>query len=163
MKNIKIPILILCAALALTGCSGCSTIQKAFNIGSYETGPQAATNLIVAAEKTAQIGNEVFDSFVKSEREHEAAYAQLGPKPHEMAEWLRAKIPDPTQVLPGDPPTRLIPRGVAFLKALRSATETFRLNRTDANGANLQTALATVNDIITKVKKFNSDVVITSP
>lgn len=156
MNYLKLPA--YCAlffSLVIFAPPSCDTLKAVYNAGTYTTGTQAPTNIIVAGEKAAQIGDEAMNTFVKSEKIHRTAYMEISPKIHEYAEYLRQRVADPTKPHIGDPPTFFVPRGVAILKTLRSATEAFRLNRTPENQANLQTALATINDVIAKIQNFN--------
>jgi hypothetical protein len=149
MKNrvFLVPLVVL--ALAVTGCG---KVQSAYSViktaATYKTAPETADAIIVDAEKTTAIAADTMNEFVDIERQYSAMVKQHAPKVHEFAEYLRAKVSDPT-----DAGGKTIPRGVALLKTARSATKTFKANRTAQGEANLKSALATVKDLLAKTKE----------
>lgn len=144
--------LLACATLSLTGCSQLGTIYRTVTkVSTYETTPQTATQIIVEAEKYTAIAADTFDEFLRQEYRYSAEVKKYIPKVHEFAEYMREPVPDPTAPVTSDPPP-LIPRDVAILKTARSATKTFKANRTPDGEANLRTAIATVKDLLAKSK-----------
>ena len=150
-------LLILAACAVLTSCNSCESIKKIWSAGTVSVSAQTADKIIIDAQKAAQIGETTFNTFLKLEYDNRDAYMQISPEIHKKAEWLREKVPDPTQIiLPGEPPTISIPRGVAILKVERKATKIFQANRTEDGKANLMTAYRTLMSTIDDVKRIQS-------
>jgi hypothetical protein len=152
MKRI-LPLLTLCAALAsttpilllpslavLTGCtSGCSTGKGTYNpsTGVYDTAAQA-DKLVVAAEKTGKIAADVFDTFMKFERENETALAAKSPAIHKLAEEIRA-------------------HGKTWLLDLDKAKVSYQANRGAPEAkTSLQQILAVVQSAIASVLEYTT-------
>ena len=162
-RALRLPFLIAILASGALALQSCGTLSKTWHAISgavtYSTTPQTAEQIIVDAEKTVAIAGETFDEFLKQERRYSAEVKQYVPKVHEFAEYLRAPVANPDVQPATMPPIRkTIPRGVAFLKAARSATKTFEANRTPAGEANLKTALSTLKDLIAKTKQNLTEV-----
>lgn len=127
--------------------SGCETSRNLYRAATTSVSEQTATQLIVNAEKTTIIAKDSIDTFLKLERQNDAAYRQISPKIHQYAEYLRAPV-----VFEGV----TIPRGVSFLKSARNATKAFKYNRTSENEANLRTAYQTLQAVLSEIRRYSS-------
>lgn len=154
MKNKLLNLLgvVLCGAVMLTAPIGCETFKTVYNAGTLTLPEATADQLIVAAEKGAEIGLDTFNTFIHLEKDHRAAYQQISVEIYNLSVWLRKRVQDPTDIGQGDPPIHYIPRGEALLKSVRKATKEFKTNRTPANEANLRTAWAALKSVINDVK-----------
>lgn len=133
-----------CSAFLLFAPAGCETVKKVTAAGQVSVSPQVATEIVVDAEKLAIISQDAFDTYLELEKTHRNAYAKISPEFWRFSKFLRERVIDPTQIMPGEPPTRFIPRAQAMLKILRKATYTFEANETPDNRANLMTAYRTL-------------------
>jgi hypothetical protein len=156
-QTLKLTLFGAMAALALCA-SGCDTPKSIYNAGTYTTSAKTADQIIADAEIGTEVGLDVINSFVHQEKDYRELFAKLGPKPHELSVWLRERVADPYDIDPegARPPTHFVPRGQAMLASTRIATETFKANRTPANEANLRTAWAALQTVITNCKKFTT-------
>lgn len=125
--------------------TGCGTISKVYNASTATVSAETSDQLIVSAEKATFIAADTFDTFLRLEFKHRAAYAKISPKIHDFAETLRA-----------DKDGNGEPFGIDVLKSARVATKTFKANRTPANEANLRTAWATLQKLIDDAKKYSA-------
>lgn len=141
-------------SLVLFSPPGCSAISKAWAVSNYSVSQQTSEGLIEAAEKTSLAAKDVFATFLNNEKENRLTYWKISHEIKHKADWLRERVPDPDQIIPGDPPTLLIPRNVAYQKSLRKATRAFKQNRTADGEAGLKAALATIQSAIDDVKRL---------
>ncbi len=96
---------------------------------------QSTDQIILRAEQTAQTARLSFDTFVRLERDNEAALKAVNPAIHTYANYIRTN-------------------GLYFVDVLRAATNTFENNRTPANQASLNTILATVTNAVSQTNKY---------
>jgi len=116
-------------AVAPLGPSGCT------NINPPTISAQASDQIILRAEQTAQTGRLTFNTFVHLERENEELLKQINPQIHVYANTIRT-------------------HGLDWVDSLRSATKTFKANRTPENQSNLNTWIATLTSAITQTQKY---------
>lgn len=98
-----------------------------------------ATDPVGKAEQTTSITADSFDGFLQFEVDHRGQLKALNPQIYTFAQKLRHR----------ECPT-CPPNGVRYLQTARSLTETYRLNRTPENKANMQTAIATVTKFLSE-------------
>jgi hypothetical protein len=122
---------IICAAFAVApiGPTGCSSFNP-------PTQTQASTDqVILRAEQTAQTARLTFDTFVRLERDNEDLLKQANSQIHVYANTIRA-------------------HGLDWVDSLRTATKTFKANRTAENQATLNTWITTLTNAITQTNKY---------
>lgn len=151
MKRNKL--IVLAVVIAYGFCfPGCKQFQTVKNALSYKLGAETTDQVIVNAEKFTAIGADTFAEFLKEERRYSTEVKKALPKVHEFAETMRQptynKDGTPKLSVKGNP----IPRYVDLLQDLRTATQTFKANRTTENEASLRTIYATVSLLITQTK-----------
>lgn len=112
------------AALLLFGCAQ-------FPSTSQETSDQ----VILRAEQTAQVARDTFNLFVHLERDNEALLKTVNPQIHVYANTIRA-------------------HGLDWITSLRSATKTFKADRTPDNKASIDTWLKTLTNAVTLVNQY---------
>ncbi len=96
---------------------------------------QNTDQIILRAEQTAQTARLTFDTFVRLERDNEAALKQLNPAIHTYANYIRL-------------------HGLDWITSLRQATVTFKASRTPENQASLNTILATITNAVSQSNKY---------
>ncbi len=96
---------------------------------------QNTDQIILRVEQTAQTARLTFDTFVRLERDNEAALKQVNPAIHTYANYIRT-------------------HGLDWVTSLREATKTFKANRTPENQASLNTILATITNAVSQSNKY---------
>lgn len=96
---------------------------------------QASDQIILRAEQTAQTARLTFDTFVHLERDNETALKGLNPQIHVYANTIRA-------------------HGLDWIDSLRTATKTFKANRTPENQSNLSTWITTLTTAVSQTNKY---------
>lgn len=151
MKNtIKTQLLNLTLCIGLA-CSSAFCITAITGCGTVALSASSTQKIINDANKTIQVGDDAAASFLQLEFEHRATILKFTSEPRKYAHYLRQPVPDPTQILPGggDPPTRSVPRWTGILMSARAAVTRFEANRTASGQADVSTAIATVQELIT--------------
>lgn len=118
-----------CFAVAPLGPSGCSVAPQP------TLSAQASDQIILRAEQTAQTARLTFDTFVHLERDNEAVLKTLNPQIHIYANTIRA-------------------HGLDWITSLRTATKTFKANRTAGNQSNLNTWIITLTTAVSQTNKY---------
>lgn len=93
--------------------------------------------ILVNAERTTSLAYTTFDSFLSFERQQDAYVKVSAPEVHRFANSLRVNAPK-------------------WLGTARATTETYRLNRTSDNKANLNTAVAILQTAISQVTVYSA-------
>ncbi len=130
MKRLQVILVALClpllpvAPVVFTGCQQPGTISA-----------QNTDQIILRAEQTAQTARLTFDTFVRLERDNEAALKAVNPAIHTYANYIRT-------------------HGLDWVTSLRDATKTFKANRTPENQASLTTILATITNAVSQTNKY---------
>jgi hypothetical protein len=96
---------------------------------------QNTDQVILRAEQTAQTARLTFDTFVHLERDNEALLKQVNPAIHDYANTIRR-------------------HGLDWVDSLRTATKTFKANRTPENQSNLNTWLTTLTNAVQQTNKY---------
>jgi hypothetical protein len=124
----------LCVAVTLITAPvafvGCGTTP-----GVPTLSAENADQLILRAEQTAQTARLTFDTFVHLERDNEALLKTISPAIHTYANTVRL-------------------HGLDWVTSVRTATKTFKANRTPDNKANLDTVLATLIAAVGETNKY---------
>ncbi len=129
MKQIPIIALCLCLGFATpVAFTGCGTTGTAISA-------QSTDQIILRAEQTAQTARLTFDTFVRLERDNEAALKAVNPAIHTYANYIRT-------------------HGLDWITSLRDATKAFKANRTPENQASLTTILATITNAVSQTNKY---------
>jgi len=136
------PSLLLMPPLAavLVGCEGCASSKGTYNpsTGVYDTQAEA-DKLIVTAERTGKVAADVFQSFMKFERENQVALAAKSPAIHKLAEEVRA-------------------HGETWISDLDKAKLAYQSNRGAADSkTNLQQVLAVLQSAIASVLEYTTN------
>jgi hypothetical protein len=100
--------------------------------------------VVVRAEQSLQIAFTTFDTFLKLEHDNKARVKEKVPEVHKFAEWLR----EPVQF-----EGKSVPRGVSIIQSANNVKTAYKRNRTEANKANLVTALAAVESAVREAQK----------
>ncbi len=130
MKRLTIIALCLCIGIAApVAFTGCGTT------GTLAISQQNTDQIILRAEQTAQTARLTFDTFVRLERDNEAALKQVNPAIHTYANYIRT-------------------HGLDWVTSLRSATKNFKANRSPQNQANLSTILLTITDAVSQTNSY---------
>lgn len=140
-------------AFCTLGFPSCGEIYHSVtSVANVKTSSETTAQIIVNAEKFTAIGADTFAEFLREERRYSTEVKTYAPKVHKFAESLRQpsfnKDGTPKLSAKGNP----IPRYVDMLQDLRTATKTFKANRTKDNEANLRTIYATVSLLINETK-----------
>jgi hypothetical protein len=102
--------------------------------------------VLVDAQKTNKIAYSAITTFLNLEYQNKVLVKANAPEVHQFAERLRQRND----------------KGVSFvrqsLQSLWDATETYRLNRTDQNKADLNTALAVVKQLMQDAQNYTAKV-----
>lgn len=109
--------------------------------GLFQQG--CATDIVGKAEQTTKIAAINFKDFVTFERQNEAQLLALNPGIHRLATKLRHK-----ECVACDQ------NDVRWLESARNFTESYRLNRTPDNKANLETALAVIQTALDEITQY---------
>jgi hypothetical protein len=135
------PSLLLMPPLAavLVGCEGCAgTGTYNPSTGVYDKNA-ASDKLVVTAEKTRKVAADVFQAFMKFERENEVSLAAKSPAIHKLAEEVRAN-------------------GKTWIDDLDKATVAYQSNRGSADSkTNLQQVLAVLQSAIASVLEYTTN------
>lgn len=91
--------------------------------------------VVVQAERTTQLALDVFDTFLLWEHNNRQALLDLDPKIKVAADFIRE-------------------RGQTWLETSRAMTKAYKENRSDANKANLDTALAVLRAGVGEAQKY---------
>lgn len=102
--------------------------------GVYDTAKEGDP-FVVNAQRTRGIALEVFDGFMKLERENEAALLKVSPAIHSTAEEIRRN-------------------GKTWLQNLSEATAAYQGARTDGSRSRLLSALAVVQSAIASAQSY---------
>src|SRR5438552_3831505 len=95
--------------------------------------------VVVDAEKSTSVALESINAFLKLEYDNQAVIKQRLPQVHTYANFVRVHSPQ-------------------WIAAARSMTNAYKSNRTAENKANLGTALATLNQAVTLITKYISQI-----
>lgn len=91
--------------------------------------------VVVNAERTTQVAMTSFDSFLKYERSNEAALKSMNPGIHQYANTIRDN-------------------GQKWLRTARAMTQAYKYNRNAENKANLQTAIAVLQEAVNQINQY---------
>ncbi len=130
MKRIQVILVALCLCVIPITYTGCGTTG-----GLPALSAQNTDQIILRAEQTAQTARLTFDTFVRLERDNEAALKVANPAIHTYANYIRL-------------------HGLDWVTSLRSATKNFKANRSPQNQANLSTILLTITDAVSQTNKY---------
>lgn len=131
----RLPGRIACILIALTLSTSPVAFQSCSTFNPPTMSVAVTDQVILRAEQAAEAADLSFNTFVHLERDNEALLKETGPAIHSWANQVRL-------------------HGQDWVRALRSATRTFKANRTPANEATLQTALATLIDLTSKTNAY---------
>lgn len=113
----------------------CQYIDAAKSALSYSTTSETTEQIISDAEKTADIGDDTVNTFLKIDYDNRVFLNAHAPSVHAFAQKLRHND-----------------MALNAIKQLRSATITFKKSTTTDNRASLMTLIATVKQIISDTK-----------
>ncbi len=91
--------------------------------------------VVVNAERTTTVAVTSFDSFLKYERSNDAELRSVNPQIHKFANKIRDN-------------------GQHWLQTARSTTQAYKNNRTPENKANLQTAIAVLQEAVNQINQY---------
>jgi len=100
---------------------------------------QGNDTVVVDAEKSTSVALESINAFLKLEYDNQAVIKQRLPQVHTYANFVRVHSPQ-------------------WIAAARSMTNAYKSNRTPENKANLGTALATLNQAVTLITQYISQI-----
>lgn len=121
----------LCATLD-TGCAGKGQLNP--TTGTYDTNAPADP-IVVNAQRVRAVALEVFDGFMKAEKENDAKWRAVNPAIHAAAEEIRRN-------------------GKTWLEDLTKATTAYQSNRTADGKSRLNRALAVVLSATSSAQEY---------
>lgn len=95
--------------------------------------------VVVDAEKSTSIAFETINTFLKLEYDNQAIIKQQAPAVHTYANYVRIHSPQ-------------------WISTARALTNAYKSNRTPANKANLQTALAVLTQAISQIGQYTTKI-----
>lgn len=96
-----------------------------------------ADPIVVNAERVTASAVDTFDTFLKYEHNNRAALDSINPGIHKYANVLRRN-------------------GQKWLQTARAETQAYKYNRSETNKANLQTAIAVLQEAVNQVGQYMS-------
>jgi len=94
--------------------------------------------VVVNAERTTAVARDSFDSFLQYEYNNKTTLQNLNPNIHKFANKIRKN-------------------GVEWLQSARSMTQAYKYNRNDQNKANLQTAVAVLQEAVNQIRQYMTE------